>query len=271
MEKKGRQGLWLRSSLTSHNGAILFKGSRRKCPFLSKDLLCKIQLSLGEEYLSDVCRIFPRQRINYGYFAEESLFLACPQVCRLFLNNLDHLCYKTTDRNVSYAKSGTNDDAEYLQELVEIRLALTEQIMNHPLPRPMLYTGLLSYAKALQQSYIANYALSDGSKSSYFSKPVHTDLAAHIREADTPFIIPHDITYAMLTGSFYHIFLKMVSPFLYSLCRTYLKEFKWLTSAKGDTKLSVLLEQLHVHHPNTERILRGYLTYYLLEIGRAHV
>lgn len=265
MEKKGRQGLWLRSSLTSHNGAILFKGSRRKCPFLSKDLLCKIQLSLGEEYLSDVCRIFPRQRINYGYFAEESLFLACPQVCRLFLNNLDHLCYKTTDRNVSYAKSGTNDDAEYLQELVEIRLALTEQIMNHPLPRPMLYTGLLSYAKALQQSYIANYALSDGSKSSYFSKPVHTDLAAHIREADTPFIIPHDITYAMLTGSFYHIFLKMVSPFLYSLCRTYLKEFKWLTSAKGDTKLSVLLEQLYVHHPNTERILRGYLTYYLLE------
>lgn len=137
--------------------------------------------------------------------------------------------------------------------------------MNYPLPRPMLYTGLLSYAKALQQSYIANYAPSDGSKSSYFSKPVHTDLAAHIREADTPFIIPHDITYVMLTGSFYHIFLKMVSPFLYSLCRTYLKEFKWLTSAKGDAKLSVLLEQLHVHHPNTERILRGYLTYYLLE------
>lgn len=271
MTRTDLHGFRLRSSLKRQNGAVMFKDSRGKCPFLTNERTCKIQLSLGEDNLPDVCRIFPRQRTNYGLFAEELLFLACPEAARLFLNNLDHLYYKTIDREVSYAKSGTNDDPGYLQELLEIRSALTAQIMHSGLPRPLLYTGLLSYARALQQSYI--------SKDISYSKSIHIsyerdsgcadgmrpDLAAHLKQAATPFVIPHDITYAMLTSGFYHLFLKFTSPFLYDLCRTYLKKFHRLTPAKGDARLHSLQEALHHDHPKAEHILRGYLSYYLLE------
>lgn len=257
MTKAGIHGLRLRTSLKRQNGATMFKNSRGNCPFLTKDRTCNVQLSLGEDYLPDVCRIFPRQRTNYGLFAEELLFLACPEASRLFLNNLDHLYYKTTDRKVSYANTGTNDDPGYLQELLEIRSALTAQIMGSSLPRPMLYTGLLSYAKALQQSYISDCQLC--------GIPARPDLAAHLSQAYTPFVIPHDTTYAMLTSGFYHVFLKFTSPFLYDLCRIYLKKFHRLTPAKGDAKIQTLQEELHHNYPKAESILRGYLTYYLLE------
>lgn len=273
MTRPGIQGLRLRTGLKRQNGAAMFKNARGKCPFLAKDRTCNIQLSLGEDYLPDVCRIFPRQRTNYGLFAEELLFLACPEASRLFLNNLDHLYYKTVEREVSYAKSGTNDDTGYLQELLKIRSALAARIMNSSLPRPMLYAGLLSYAKALQQFYISIYpSYSSISHTVYGTPsgctdgiPVHPNLAAHLKQAGTPFIIPHDITYAMLTSGFYHVFLKFTSPFLYDLCRIYFKKFHRLTPARGDAQLNALQEQLHRNHPRAEHILRGYLTYYLLE------
>lgn len=251
------RSLLLCRKLTRKNGAVMFKNSTGNCPFLSRNRLCNIQLSLGEDYLPDVCRVFPRQRINYGPFAEELLFLACPQACRLFLDNLGQLHYKTVEREVFYAKTGTNDDPGYLQELLEIRLSLTTQIMDSVLPLPMLYAGLLSYAKALQQSYLSN---------TYSNTiPVRPDLIAHLHQAATPFAIPHQTTYAILTAGFYHIFLKSTSPFLYRLCRIYLKKFHRLAADKANAILLALKDNLHSNHPKAGHILRGYLAYYLLE------
>lgn len=248
--RKDLTGLRLRSALTRQNGTVLFKNSKGKCPFLTKDRLCGIQLSLGESYLPDVCRIFPRHRISYGFFAEELLFLSCPQASRLFLDNLDHLHFETAEREAACVYSGTNDDPDYLQELLEIRFALTARIMDAQQPRPMLYAGLLSFAKALQQSYISNTC---------------ADPFACLDQADKPFAIPHDVTYAMLDSGFYHIFLKMTSPLLYDLCRSYFKKRKRAASAENDAQLIALQEKLHFHHPEADRILRGYLAYYLLE------
>ncbi len=251
-------GLLLRSRLKRRNGTVMFKNSNGSCPFLTKELLCKIQLSLGEDYMADVCRIFPRHRINYGLFAEELLFLACPQACRLFLNHLDHLYFQTAEREVNYAKTGTNEDTDYLQELLGIRHALTARIMDSNLPLPMLYTGLLSYAKKLQQFYITNYK----AKRKPCSLP---DPADSLSSPAAPLIIPHDTTYAMLTSGFYHIFLKFVSPFLYDLCQMYFKQFRRLIPTNGDAMLKELKDFLHSSNPNADRILRAYLVYYLLE------
>lgn len=274
----GIRGLCLRSRLTKKNGAAVIKHSKGNCPFLTKERLCKIQLSLGEDYLSDVCRIFPRHRINYGLFAEELLFLACPEAVRLFLDNLDHLYYNPVEREVSYAKSGTNDDTDYLLELLEIRHALTAQIMGTSLPLPMLYAGLRSYAKALQQSYLSSYSLENSTDNDSLSDrhlnhhfldkssrtKAYADLSVHLDQAAVPFAIPHRITYEMLTSGFYHLFLKITSPLLYDLCRLYLKKFHGLTAERGDAQIKALKDLLHRSHPNAARILRGYLTYYLL-------
>lgn len=274
MQLTGISGLRLRTSLTRHNGTVTLKGSKGKCPFLTKDRTCQIQHSLGEDYQPDVCRIFPRQRINYGLFAEELLFLACPQACRLFLDNLDHFCLQTVEREVPYAKAVTNDDSSYLQELLEIRLALTARIMRSALPRPILYAGLISYAKALQQSYLSNASLGnktaghmpDGMPADDAGNiPISAGLDACLNQAGIPFDIPHDITYAMLNSGFYHIFLKFTSPLLYDLCRIYRKKFHRLTPARGDAQIKALQDQLHRCCPKSEHILRGYLAYYMLE------
>jgi len=257
--------LRLRKSMRSQNGTVRLKGSKGNCPFLTKDRVCKIQLSLGEEDLPDVCRIFPRRRTNYGYFAEELLFLSCPQAVRLFLNNLDHLYYQMTYRDVSYAKTGTNDDPGYLQELRSIRSAMTAHILHSNVPRPMLYAGLLSYAKALQRFYIADgqtYGNTGGNPSGARIAP--TD-AACLNQASAPFAITYDHTCAMLTSGFYHPFLKFTSPFLYRLCRIYFKKLHRLPPAKGNAHLTALCDELHRDCPDAEPMLRGYLAYYLLE------
>ncbi len=260
--KTDTRGLRLRGSMRSQNGTVRFKGSKGNCPFLTKDRVCQIQLSLGEEGLPDVCRIFPRLRINYGSFAEELLLLSCPQAVRLFLNNLDHLHYQTTYRDVSYAKTGTNDDPGYLQELQNIRSALTAHILHANLPRPMLYAGLLSYARALQRFYITN-GQTYGNPSGARTAP--TDPAAYLNQASAPFSIPYDSTCAMLTSGFYHPFLKFTSPFLYRLCRIYFKKLHRLPLAKGNARLKALRDELHRDCPDAEPMLRGYLAYYLLE------
>ncbi len=55
---------------SNDNMAIITMTDKFRCPFLTEDNFCRIQRELGEEYLSYVCRKYPRQgRVcgNYGY------------------------------------------------------------------------------------------------------------------------------------------------------------------------------------------------------------
>lgn len=55
------------------------------CPFLCDDGLCGIELNLGEDYLCEVCRQFPRLKYDYGKYEEHALTTACIEVSRLLL------------------------------------------------------------------------------------------------------------------------------------------------------------------------------------------
>lgn len=55
------------------------------CPMLRDDMLCRIQRSCGESYLSDTCASFPRRTFRCGTFVERALSLACPVAARLAL------------------------------------------------------------------------------------------------------------------------------------------------------------------------------------------
>lgn len=48
-----------------------------KCPYLSDDNLCRIQLELGEDYLSDICKVYPRNIFASPDALEFSLTLTC--------------------------------------------------------------------------------------------------------------------------------------------------------------------------------------------------
>lgn len=57
------------------------------CPFLTKEGLCDIQIHLGEGYLCDVCKKFPRFLYTYGEYVEHGLSNACIEASKLLLTN----------------------------------------------------------------------------------------------------------------------------------------------------------------------------------------
>lgn len=57
-----------------------------KCPYLSDNNLCSVQLTLGEEYLLDICKIYPRNIFFSSHGLEFSLFLTCKAAVKTLQN-----------------------------------------------------------------------------------------------------------------------------------------------------------------------------------------
>ncbi|HWT26425.1 MAG TPA: flagellin lysine-N-methylase [Mobilitalea sp.] len=55
-------------------------GPRKCCPFFNDKGLCNIVINHGEYYLTQTCRLFPRQENCFGEKKEYSLSCACPAV-----------------------------------------------------------------------------------------------------------------------------------------------------------------------------------------------
>ena len=60
-----------------------------RCPHLDEKGLCKIILSVGEDYLCDICREHPRF-YNYTRVAEVGLGMSCREAARLVLSSSDY-------------------------------------------------------------------------------------------------------------------------------------------------------------------------------------
>lgn len=61
------------------------------CPFLGEDRLCTIHGTLGEEFLSHTCRVFPRLTDGSPQLVMRSASVACPRVARELLDCADAL------------------------------------------------------------------------------------------------------------------------------------------------------------------------------------
>lgn len=71
------------------------------CPFLGSDKLCSIQKKYGEEFLSETCRQYPRQTLDFGNYFERALSLVCPLAAGLILN-ADRIRFETIDADENY-------------------------------------------------------------------------------------------------------------------------------------------------------------------------
>lgn len=61
------------------------KLKNNRCAFLDKDNLCDIYSTLGENYLSETCTMYPRNTNDLGERKELSLALSCPEAARIVL------------------------------------------------------------------------------------------------------------------------------------------------------------------------------------------
>lgn len=81
----GPLGNRLRETLAETEYGTQMMAEHGRCPMWRADGLCRIQAELGEDWLCQVCREFPRLRHDYGDFMELGLELSCPEAARLIL------------------------------------------------------------------------------------------------------------------------------------------------------------------------------------------
>lgn len=72
-----------------------------KCSLLSEDGLCTIHCSLGEDYLCNTCRVYPRSISKYGNIYERNLRISCPEVARYIIKSKDNFSFNLEDEKLS--------------------------------------------------------------------------------------------------------------------------------------------------------------------------
>lgn len=251
LAEPGKNGVRLRSSIKKMNEEVYFRTSLKQCTFYEKEGTCNLQRTLGTDYMPLVCRQYPRFYQHYGSFAEETLFLSCPEAARLFLMHLDELHFVKSDREITYERWGTNDDEVYLHWLCELRKLMIEAVRDETKPREQVFAGLMAAMKEIQNLCISGKELPDAKDFVQMHK-------------NAPKLhIPAQVTDQMLTNGFYHVRLKTISPKLYQLCRYYFRIFDRLTADQAEVRAQELRSRLHEMNPQLEHVLRGYMAYYL--------
>lgn len=72
-----------------------------KCSLLSEDGLCTIHGELGEDYLCNTCRRYPRLIIKYGEIYERNLSISCPEVARYIIKSKEDFSFNLEDEKLS--------------------------------------------------------------------------------------------------------------------------------------------------------------------------
>ena len=70
---------------------------KNNCPFLNEENLCTLQKKYGENFLSSVCREYPRNIVKFGNVFEFSLSLSCPVAAELALTSDDAIRLEITE------------------------------------------------------------------------------------------------------------------------------------------------------------------------------
>lgn len=91
----------------------------KTCPFLNKDRLCSVVVSLGEDYLSKTCTTYPRHTYQIGDKKEYSLDFGCPAVIDLIAKE---------DKGISFIREGTK--AHTPSALEAVREMLLERVQD---------------------------------------------------------------------------------------------------------------------------------------------
>ena len=249
--EKGIWGLLLRCSTVNRQDMTIFRNTFRGCPFWGRDHLCSIQKKLGESYMPAVCIQFPRQLYNLEFFCEETLYLACPEAARLFLDSAAGdrpFEFTVTEGNVSYEVNTTNDDREFLDYLLKTRDELIQMLENGVSYDNM---AILQYGQDAQNACLSQVPL---------PSPQGCESEEHYR------VTCEKIDNWLFNG-FYHPKLRTLSPLLYQLCRKYIRKFGGQDRRNigaANRKLAALQENLHEKMPDLKKILNRYYEYYLL-------
>lgn len=264
--EKGFFGFILCCFLEKKEELTSFKCSKRqyRCPFWGFDRLCRLQKNHGIDYMPRVCVQFPRQLSNFGSFCEETIYLACPEAARLFIEQARAKIpfdFEETTGEPSYEENTTNDDFDFLNYLLRTRDELISMLEKGC----GLNTSLLKYAKAAQDKCLEYGALNSGTGLGSKCFPLPSPLDYRISDGEL-FATDAAAMYTLFFKGFYHPSLKHSSPVLYKLCKIYIREFYMLTKTNpkaSNAKLHSLMESVYQYVPDFDSLMIYYYEYFL--------
>ena len=91
-----------------------------KCSLLSEDGLCTIHGSLGEDYLCNTCRVYPRSINKYGDIYERNLSISCPEVARYIIKCKNNFSFNLEDEKLSDLDKDYMINSKYNEKLYNI-------------------------------------------------------------------------------------------------------------------------------------------------------
>lgn len=108
------------------------------CPFLNEDELCSLYINLGESYLCNTCKSYPRKIKRYNNRCEREMMVSCPEVARILLTNKEGLSFCMTEEKISDLDKAyleeENFDQRLEQILWDVRILLIEIAQFRELP-----------------------------------------------------------------------------------------------------------------------------------------
>ncbi len=151
----------LRAAIRREQDRFWLENHNDRCPMLRPDGLCRIQATLGEAALSEVCRAYPRIRQDYGNFVELCLEMSCPEAARLILERDE---WTLEREQLPDAGDCADYDADCMQLLQATRPAAFSLLRDTRYSVPQRLTLLLLYGYHVQ-------AQLDGAAGSDFAPP----------------------------------------------------------------------------------------------------
>lgn len=112
-------------SKTNKDLLMVSLNEQRKCPMLTENGLCRIQKELGEEYLSEVCRTYPRvYRLSYNSKTKANDFIyrycnmSCPEIAkRLVLDKNAMRLVNVSGKNQTVRVNSEEDYEKYPEKI----------------------------------------------------------------------------------------------------------------------------------------------------------
>ncbi len=135
-------------------GEKCFRQNAGRCAMLRSDGLCDLQRHLGEDYLCNTCRLYPRHEEDFLDLREETLTLSCPEVTRMLLDpDYEYGFTEETDEKTDNPEEYQDCDVFLLDELAYAREKMAALIKRRELPFQERLSMIGAAAFDMQHSY----------------------------------------------------------------------------------------------------------------------
>lgn len=148
---KGGFGNRLLNSIDWEEGAFLqYQG---RCSCLNEDNLCDLYEELGEKYLCNTCRMYPRHVEEFEGVREFSLSLSCPEAARMILECEEPLKFLVEETSQEETELYEEFDFLLFSRLTDIREKLYEMVQNRKENCKLRMLRCLEAGRICQEEY----------------------------------------------------------------------------------------------------------------------